>query len=138
MTIHHADLKERRTTFLVLAILLILGIAGGYWFYWWQAQLQVLVKAREDTEVSRQLGIVSSLLYSLMSASLLGLSAVTWQKAHRIVREQRYPASDSALVRDATVLTGADAIKRGHLGMAIAAVCGVLALVVAGFGLYAR
>lgn len=138
MAIHHADPKERRITYVVVAALAILGIAGGYWFYWWQGQLQVLVKAREDAEVLRQVGLVSTFLFSLMSASLLGLSAVIWQKANKVVREQRYPSSDSAIVRDAPVLLGEAAVKRGRLGLLLAGVCGVAALVVAGFGLYTR
>lgn len=138
MAIHQADLKERRITYVVVAALAILGIAGGFWFYWWQGQLQVLAKAREDAEVLRQVALVSTLLYSLMSASLLGLSAIIWQKASKVVREQRYPTADSAIVRDAPVLLGEQAIQRGRLGLLAAGVCGVAALAVAGFGLYTR
>lgn len=86
---------------------------------------------RQDSSTRIRLVLVALTIFT--SGPLVGLAVYLWRLGGRIVRAERYPPPGLGLMRDTLVVTGPAASRRGRLIQFLAAVLGLVALLLAAF-----
>jgi hypothetical protein len=123
---HRGDPAARRTALILLAII---GVAGAVLIL----ASTTLRPALEDWvrgDVRSRLTIVIAVAMVIAAGPPLGLAAYLWQFGGRVIREQRFPPSDTRLIQDASITTGHAAVRRGRAMRVFSAGIAISALLI--------
>lgn len=116
-----ADRRYRRN---LLWLALVLALVGGGIIFWFQGVIdQIVVLAETDPAgaVRRTHWVFTSLMGGF-GISLLGFGIYLLQMGIRILRSGQMPPPGTRVIRDVQIRTGAQALRRGRLLLALAVV----------------
>jgi hypothetical protein len=121
-----AEPYARRTAVAIVGCGTLIGVALLVVTGWLRPEFEAWLKR----DVSR-LTFVAAAVTILTTAPLLGLAAYLWHLGRRILHVDRYPPPGLRFIREAPVVTGPAARRRGRLIQGFAVVLGLAGLLLA-------
>jgi MFS family permease len=116
-----ADRRYRRN---LLWLALVLVLVGGAIIFWFQGMIDQIVALAETDPVGavQRTHWVFTSLMGCFGISLLAFGIYLFQLAARILRSNQMPPPGTRVIRDVQIRTGAQAVRRGRLLLALAVV----------------
>jgi TRAP-type C4-dicarboxylate transport system permease small subunit len=127
--IQKADKREQRVAVVLALVLIIVFGVMLYGYSQWQTQIETLVASGGWEQAQKQMGLMRLFMFGLMIFSALGIAWMLARQAHKVLLEQRFPASNTPVFRDTEILTGAAAVRMARKLYFAAAGAIVLALI---------
>jgi hypothetical protein len=130
MDVQRSDPKLRRVALVVVAAVVVAGVASLAAMQHWFAQLKQLPAAAAQA----QLLSAFALAFGTVCAAVLWLAASLWRSGAHVRRAEQWPLPGARVIRDTPVLRGSAAVGRGRLMQAAGValfVCAVCVAVVA-------
>ena len=132
--IHRADPSERRRTFWIVLVVLVLGIGMMLLLQRELAAIRGWLSAGETQFATQRFLIVARAALGLLALIGVICGGVVGHSAIAIIRERRYPHSRARLIRDREIIEGDRALLTGRLGLILAAAFVVAGIVGAVYG----
>ena len=129
MSFHEADATEKKRTLWIVAAMLVFASFVAWWFNRWLGQIDVLLAGGQRELAKQQFNLVFGLAALVLSVCLLSLGVLCIKHSLEVLKQQRFPSTAARLLRRMTVYTGAAAVKRGRLNLALAVFLLLAALV---------
>ncbi|MFP4031305.1 MAG: hypothetical protein ACLFRG_02050 [Desulfococcaceae bacterium] len=116
-----ADPRYRRNLLWLALVLVLVGAAIIFWFQGIIDQIVVLAETDPAAAVQRTHWVFTTLM-GCFGFGLLALGICLFQLGIRILRSGRMPPPGTRAIRDVPIRTGAQAVRRGRLLLALAVV----------------
>ena len=129
MSFQEADATEKKRTLWIVAAMLVFASFVAWWFNRWLGQIDVLLAGGQRELAKQQFNLVFGLAALVLSVCLLSLGVLCIKHSLEVLKQQRFPSTSARLLRRMTVYTGAAAVKRGRLNLALAVFLLLAALV---------
>jgi hypothetical protein len=127
MDVQRSDPKLRRVALVVVAAVVIAGIASLAAMQHWFAGLKELPAAVAQAQLLSAFAVS----FGTVCAAVLWLAASLWRSGTLVRRVEQWPLPGTRVIRDTRVLRGSAAVSRGRLMQAAGAVLFVCAVCVA-------
>jgi len=124
-----ADKKLRGIILMVLILAAAVGCLIILYFKGLLADMEVLAEHSPDRAVDKISGVLRALALA-MGGSILFIAVYLAYFSQRVWKTAQFPPPGTRVIKDTRLITGAAAKRRGAIGLILAAVIGILGIII--------